>query len=137
MKRPDPEELKDFFRTHFLDATGSKIPHLEKAVSAFYKRFDVEFDQLKYNEMGIHINRIVREAYIIKDQDSQDQLIKEVDTQENITTIFFSFMQKPELEFSFILWGDIEEKPFFSYSKDELIVFFELKFRRFSNLLIR
>ncbi|MDQ6481597.1 hypothetical protein [Dyadobacter sp. LHD-138] len=135
MNRPGPDALRDFFRSDVFNANDA--PDFEKAIAAFYRRFDPEFDAWRYNEIGIRVNRIVREPYIIEEQNAQDAGVRQVNTRENITTIYFCFIQKPEMELSFILWGDIEEKPFFSYSKDELIDFFKFRFRRFSEFLIR
>lgn len=137
MKRPDPEALRDFFRSHIFNADRTDVNAFEKAVEEFYRRFDTEFDQYRYNEIGIHVNRIAREPYIVEEQNAQDERIKEVNTLEHITTIYFCFLQNPEAELSFTLWGNIEEKPFFSYSKAELLDFFEFRFRRFSKFLVR
>ena len=137
MKRPGPDALRDFFRSHVFNTDGNEITDFEKAIEEFYRRFDPEFDQLRYNGIGIQIKQIVREPYIIEEQNAQDEGFKEVNTLENITTIYFCFLQNPEAELSFTLWGDIEEKPFFAYSKAELLDFFEFRFRRFSKFLIR
>lgn len=137
MKRPDPEALSDFFRSHIFNADRTDVSAFEKAVQEFYQRFDTEFDQRKYNEIGVQIHRIVREPYVIEEQGGQDEGVRQVNTLENITTIYFCFLQNPEAELSFTLWGDIEEKPFFAYSKAELLDFFEFRFRRFSKFLVR
>ena len=122
MKRPTPEQLLNFFKSIRI---SNDDDNYERAVSEFYKRFDPQFDQAKYKEIGIHIDRIIREPY----------LIEEEGIQESKTVIYFFFEKNPKDELSFTLWGSEEEESFFLYDKEELIHFFELKFRRFSKLL--
>jgi len=137
MKRPTPEQLREFFQSDVF-SSGAAAPgnfDFEEAIEAFYKRFDSEFDQLVFNQIGIHINRIHREPYLIEET-GQDEVVRIVDTRENKTTVYFHFLKEPGKELSFILWGAMEEEPFFEYGKEELLQFFELRFRRFCTLLI-
>ena len=122
MKRPTPEQLLDFFK--FIGFSNDD-EYYEEAISEFYKRFDPQFDHEKYHEIGIHIDRIIREPY----------LIEEGNVEESKTVIYFYFEKNATDELSFTLWGAEEEESFLLFDKQELIQFFELRFRRFSKLL--
>ncbi|MCF2447143.1 hypothetical protein L0657_24525 [Dyadobacter sp. CY345] len=124
MQRPTREQLLDFFQSDIFPATGIDY---DLVISQFYKRFDPQFEQETYHQIGIHIDRIVREPYVIEEGEAH----------ENKTTIYFHFLKNPGEEFSFILWGEVEEQPFFALSREELLDFFEFRFRRFHKLLNR
>jgi len=124
MQRPTPDQLLEFFKSDIFQATDIDY---DLAVTEFYERFDPQFNQKTYHEIGVHVNRIVREPYIIEEGEAH----------ENKTTIYFHFLKNPGEEFSFTLWGEMEELPFFDLSKEELLSFFEFRFRRFHKLLNR
>ena len=124
MQRPTPDQLLNFFQSDFFPATGIDY---ELVISQFYERFDPQFDQAVFNGIGIHIDRIVREPFVIEEGEAL----------ETKTTVHFQFLKNPGEVFSFILWGEIEEQTFFASSKEELLDFFEFRFRRFQKFLNR
>ncbi len=124
MQRPTREQLLNFFQSDVFPATGIDY---DLVISQFYERFDPQFDQLTYHEIGIHIDRVIREPFVIAEGEGH----------ENKITVYFHFLKNPDEELSFILWGDVEEQPFFTSSKEELLDFFIFRFRRFHKLLNR
>lgn len=124
MQRPTPQQLLSFFQS---DIFRSAPLDFENVIQEFYNRFDPLFDQEAYHEIGIHINRVVREPYIIEEGEAADYKI----------TVYFHFLTNPEEELSFILWGELEEQPFLTSTKEQLLDFFEFRFRRFQKRLIR
>lgn len=114
----------DFFKSGIFQGSDTDY---DLAIGEFYKRFDTSLNQQPFHETGVHIDRIIREPYVIAAGEAS----------ENKTTVYFHFLKNPGTEFSFVLWGEMEEQPFFNMSKDELLDFFEVRFRRFSKLLNR
>ena len=130
MNKPAPEELQSFFRSDLFQSELAKNGDFSLVIKAFYERFYSEFDQEKYNKIGVHIDQIRREQLIF-DEQTDDNYEKEYKT-----IIDFHFIKETANKQSFSLIGTEEEKFFYNLNSKELLNFFILRFRRFSKLFI-
>lgn len=130
MTKPDSEELLSFFRSDIFQSESARNGDYTFAIKAFYERFYSEFDQLKYNAVGIHIDQIRREELIFNEGTDS------CDTKEYKTIIDFHFIQEETNKQSFSLIGTAEENSFYELSIEELLNFLILRFRRFSRLFV-
>lgn len=130
MNKPTPEELLSFFRSDIFQSESALNGDYTLVIEAFYKRFYSEFDQSKYNKIGIYVDNIRREQLIFDEQTDSGYNI------EYKTIIDFHFIQDTANTQSFSLIGTEEEKAFYDFNIEELLNFFILRFRRFSKLFI-
>lgn len=130
MNKPTPEELQKFFSSDIFQSENARHGDYTAAIKAFYDRFYPEFEQSKYNDIGIHIDNIRREELVVDEQTDSSHI------KEYKTIIDFHFILDPANKQSFSLIGAEEEKAFYDQERDELLNFFILRFRRFGRLLI-
>lgn len=128
MNKPTPEELQSFFSSDLFQSESVQNGDYSLVIKAFYDRFYSEFDQSKYNNIGIHIDNIRRDQLIF-DEPADSGHVKEFKT-----IIDFHFIQDPAIKQSFSLIGTEEEKNFYDLDREELLNFFILRFRRFNKL---
>lgn len=130
MNKPTPEALQRFFSSDVFQLENVRNGDYTAAIKAFYEQFYPEFDQSKYNDIGVHIDSIRREELIF------DEPVDNNHITEYKTLIDFHFIIDPANNQSFSLIGKEEEKAFYDQNREELLNFFILKFRRFSKLFI-
>ena len=131
--RPTSDQLLEFFKSDVFRNEQVLQGDFTRAIAEFYERFYPGQDQSRYNEIGIQINRTIRNPIILEETDSENSAPKDA---EYRTDIYFEYLQKPGHELSFSLIGHSEEQAFYNATKAELLDFFVFKFRRFSKLLI-
>lgn len=128
MNKPTPEDLQNFFSSDIFQSESVRNGDYTAAIKAFYDQFYPEFEQSKYNAIGIHVDNIRQEELVVDEQTDNSY------AKEYKTIIDFHFILDPANQQSFSLIGTDEQKSFFDFNREELLDFLILKFRRFSKL---